>query len=504
MRIRLTSSPLVRHPADAWLVFAFKDEPLVPADDDALARRLRRMLRDWCAEHDFQGKLNETSVLASWESLPTRVVVLAGLGARKDFHLVRLWQATASAARALGRHRIRSLAVSLKPVGAPPPPGLESDPRTVGEILAAALIYGRYTFTRFYSQPSDRRRPPPPDLIFTDAPRRFVSLQRELSAAVAAAHALAEARDLANLPANEATPEALARAARRLARKYGLSCRVLDRTALARRGCRAFLAVGQGSRHEPRLIILRYPGRQRNLKPVVLIGKTITFDTGGISLKTGKGMEWMKYDKCGGMAVLAALLMAARRRLRQPVIGLLAAAENMPGGEATRPGDIVRSCSGKTIEIVNTDAEGRLVLADTLTLAAEYQPAAIVDLATLTGASIVALGHVVSAVMGNDGNLVEQLRRAGEACGERLWPLPLWPDYDEDLKSPFADLKNVGEKGAGTIIGGAFLRQFVPAGVPWAHVDIANTAWEETPKPYRPAGATMFGAQLLVQWLRQL
>jgi leucyl aminopeptidase len=205
------------------------------------------------------------------------------------------------------------------------------------------------------------------------------------------------------------------------------------------------------------------------------------------------------------MAVLAALLIAARLRLRRPLVGLLAAAENMPGGAATRPGDIVRSRSGKTIEIVNTDAEGRLVLADAFSVAGDHAPEVMVDLATLTGACIVALGHTFSALVGNSQRLADQLVRAGRASGERLWPLPLAPEYREGLRSPFADVKNVsGDGAAGTIVGGAFLEHFVPEGTAWAHLDVAGTAWEEKDQPYGPAGATLFGAKLLIEWLRDL
>ncbi|HOW98020.1 MAG TPA: leucyl aminopeptidase [Kiritimatiellia bacterium] len=498
MKTRLVSVPLARQPADGWLLFAFQDEPVPVPGSDPVSRRLDRMLKDWRARHDFIGKLNQVAVISSWESLPARSIVLAGLGKKKDFHVARFRQAAAAAAHTLRKHRLATLAVSLRA------PDLPLAPELLAGHLAAALHYGHYAFTRYLTKDEDGPDRRMPDILFTDAPVRAPALARRLADTVAASEILKEVRDLANLPANEAAPAALAGAARALARKHGLACRVMDKAALQRKGCGALLAVGRGSRHEPRLIILRYPGTDRKLRPVALVGKTITFDTGGISIKPGKGMEWMKYDKCGGMAVLAAVLMAARLRLPRPVIALLPAAENMPGGDATRPGDIIRSYSGQTIEILNTDAEGRLLLADALSLAAEYKPAAIVDLATLTGASVVALGHVLSAVMGNRPEIVEQLRQAGETSGERLWPLPLLPEYDEDIKGAFSDLKNVGERGAGTIIGGTFLRHFVPESIPWAHLDIANTAYEESTKPYAPAGPTLFGARLLVEWLRNL
>ncbi len=232
----------------------------------------------------------------------------------------------------------------------------------------------------------------------------------------------------------------------------------------------------------------------------MVVGKAMMFDTGGISLKPGKNMEWMKFDKSGGLAALATVLLAARLKLPRPVVAYIAAAENMPGGNATRPGDIVAARNGKTIEILNTDAEGRLMLADALSFAAEEKPAAVVDIATLTGAVVIALGREATGMMANDDRLAAELTRSGEATGERLWPLPLWPEYDEMLKGAFADLKNIGDGTAGTIAGGAFLKQFAPAGVPWAHLDIAGTAWLETEQPHGAPGATLVPARLLADW----
>ncbi len=291
---------------------------------------------------------------------------------------------------------------------------------------------------------------------------------------------LREVRDIANLPANELGPMELAAQVRKLARAAGLSCRVWDTAGLKKAKCGALLAVAKGSRRPGCLIRLAYAGpRGSRRRPLAVVGKAVTFDSGGISLKPGKSMEWMKYDKSGGMAALATVLLAARLKLDRPLTAWIPAVENMPGGAATRPGDIVTARNGKTIEVLNTDAEGRLILADALTMAAEEKPAAIVDIATLTGAVIVALGHEATAVVGNDDRLVMDLMLSGETTGERLWQLPLWPEYDELMKGTFADLRNIGDGSAGTITGGSFLKAFVPEGIPWAHLDIAGTAWLE-------------------------
>lgn len=310
-----------------------------------------------------------------------------------------------------------------------------------------------------------------------------------------------EVRDIANQPGNIAPPMAIAAQARALAKRHRLKCTVWDRQRLLREKCHAFLAVSAGSHQPPCLIQLAYPGRATSLRPLVVIGKTITFDTGGISLKPGKSMEWMKFDKSGGMAVLAFMaLVGSVLKPERPVIGMLAAAENMPGGSATRPGDVVRARNGKTIEIVNTDAEGRLVLADTLDVARALKPAAIIDLATLTGAASVALGRPYSAVLSNHPPLSAHLQAAGDDSGDRLWALPLDAEYKGLLKSPFADLKNIGDGTAGTIVGGIFLEHFVPREIPWAHIDLTS-AWEERATAHGPAGATLFGAALLAQWV---
>ncbi|MCO5044198.1 MAG: leucyl aminopeptidase family protein [Kiritimatiellae bacterium] len=330
------------------------------------------------------------------------------------------------------------------------------------------------------------------------------ALSEDLKWGISIGSAINKIRDIANQPGNQAPPRVIANHAQALAKELGISCSIWDRAELKKQRCHAILAVGQGSSEEPRLIRLTYPGRKKNLRPLVVVGKTITFDTGGISLKPSKNMEWMKFDKCGGMTVLAFMaIVASVIKPDRPVIGILTSAENMPSGTATRPGDIIQSRSGKTIEVLNTDAEGRLVLADALDIASELKPHCIIDLATLTGAASVALGRPASPIMANDNNLLKSLQEAGDAVGDRVWPLPLFPDYERMLNSPFADLKNIGDGSAGTIIGGTFLKFFVRPDIPWAHIDLTS-AWEERATSHGPAGATLFGAALLAQWLESI
>jgi len=497
MRVSITPSALCSQKADAWVLFAFEGRAPALNGTDAVSRRLQKMIQKWIKDTGFRGRAGETSVFPSWESLPVRFVAIAGLGRKDEFHNGRLERAASAIARTARRLGLSDIATPVDQEVCP-------SPCSCGDFVAAIVRgfhYGRYEFTQFVSS---KKKPAGGSLIVTDARQALPTLRRAAHEAAIIGETLAEVRDLANLPGNEAYPSLIAKRASSLASKYGVSCTVMTEKALRRARCNALLAVAQGSRREPCLITLRYRGTRRSLKPLALVGKTITFDSGGLSLKPAKSMEWMQFDKCGGMAVLAATLIAARLKLPRPVIGILAAAENMPSSKATRPGDIIRSRSGKTIEILNTDAEGRLVLADALSVAADYQPEAIVDIATLTGACVVALGHALAAVMGNRQNLVHQLQKAGEACGDRLWPLPLLPEYADDIRSQFADMKNVGEGSAGTIIGGMFLKQFVPEVIPWAHIDIAGTAYEEKERPYSATGATLFGAKLFVEWIKNL
>ncbi len=308
------------------------------------------------------------------------------------------------------------------------------------------------------------------------------------------------ARELVVRPSNIVTPRYLAEEARRLGNAHGLRVTVLDRAAMKRDGMAAILAVAAGSEEEPQFIAMEY-GAEAKSGPLVLVGKGVTFDSGGLSLKTPQSMETMKSDMSGAAAVLGALRAIAELELSVRVVGLIPAVENMPSGGALRPGDVIGSRSRKTIEVINTDAEGRLILADALSYAARYEPEAMIDIATLTGACVVALGHQASGVLGNDEALIEEIRQVGERSGERVWPLPLWIEYRDLLKSEIADIKNSGGRAAGTISAAMFLREFVGP-VPWAHLDIAGTAWADTAGPYQPVGSTGVGVRLITEWVR--
>jgi leucyl aminopeptidase len=306
------------------------------------------------------------------------------------------------------------------------------------------------------------------------------------------------ARGLQVLPGNVATPTYIANQARELAQRHGFEVTILDKAAIVKEKMGALLSVAQGSAEEPRFIALEYKGS--DAAPVVLIGKGVTFDSGGISIKPAQNMEDMKYDMSGAAAVLGTFEALGRLKPKVHVVGLIPSTENMPSGTAVKPGDVVISHLGKTIEIINTDAEGRLILCDALSYARRYKPAAVVDIATLTGAMVVALGHSATGVMGDDEELIDELRAAGEKAGERVWPLPLWEDYRDLMKSDIADVKNSGGRPAGSISAGWFLKEFVD-GFPWAHLDIAGTAYTEREEATRVKGPTGMGVRLFTEFV---
>ncbi len=312
------------------------------------------------------------------------------------------------------------------------------------------------------------------------------------------------ARDLGNRPANDLTPEAFASAARESCEEQaGLRVTVLGPKELIKEKMGGILGVSQGSVQEPRLIVVEHRPKKPK-RSVVLVGKGVTFDTGGISLKPSKDMGWMKYDMCGAAAVLAIMRGVAQMELPIKVVGLIPAAENMPSGSSLKPGDIITISNGKTVEVDNTDAEGRLLLADALSYAERFNPDVILDFATLTGACVVALAHEAAGLMGNDDELLDTLKKLGEEVGERVWPLPLYDEYLAYLKSEWADLKNAGSRWGGAVTAGTFLRQFVPEKVSWAHLDVAGTAYLDTSRNGLPVGATGFGVVLTLTWLERL
>jgi leucyl aminopeptidase len=435
--------------------------------DVACGGRLKALL----ARGDYAGRGGDTLLIADLPGIKASRVLLTGLGTKKGFQRRSWRKAWATAAAVLARTRIASCAVAIDR-----PEAKQLDDyyfgRAVAELTGAALY-------RVNDLKTGKKTPAPPLAKVLAGPvRKAAAVERGLAHGAAVAAAAQVQRDLANLPANVCTPTFLAEQARALAKRSGsLSVRVLDAAAIRREKMGCLLAVAQGSQQAPRFIVLEHRGRAKAQPPVVLVGKGVTFDSGGISLKDPPGMDEMKFDMSGAAAVIAALTLAAQLRLGLNLVGLIAAVENMPGGRAVKPGDIATSASGQTVEILNTDAEGRLILCDALHYARRFQPAAVIDIATLTGACVIALGHHHSGVMGNDEQLVHELLEAGVRADDRCWQLPLTEEYAEALKSNFADFANVGGRDGGAITAATFLSKFTQ-GLKWAHLDVAGTAYQ--------------------------
>src|SRR5947199_422270 len=369
--------------------------------------------------------------------------------------------------------------------------------KDLGQVIVEGAGQGAWTFTELKAAPDD----PKPDvetvaIVCDPKEATQVAAGQKVGDGIAAGHRLA--RYLQMQPGNVCTPSYLADRAQQLATAYGFGLTVLDRAALQKEGLAALLAVAQGSVQEPRFIVLEY--RATDGAALALIGKGVTFDSGGISIKPAQNMEDMKFDMSGAAAVLGTFETLGRLSPKINVIGLIPSTENLPSGTAVKPGDVIKSHLGKTIEVINTDAEGRLILCDALSYVRRFKPAAVLDAATLTGAVVVALGHVAIGVMGNDEGLLAEVRDAGERAGERCWPLPLWDEYRELLKSDIADVKNSGGRGAGTIAGGWFLREFVN-GFPWVHLDIAGTAYTDAESPHQTKGPTAVGVRLFTEFI---
>ncbi|OGW28812.1 MAG: aminopeptidase, partial [Nitrospinae bacterium RIFCSPLOWO2_12_FULL_47_7] len=371
--------------------------------------------------------------------------------------------------------------------------------RAITEGICLAL----YHFDLYKSKPEENGSRVN-EIVLLAPSSRLTAVRESVDEARVIASAVWLARDLTVHPSNKATPTYLAKAANDMARKCGIVCRVLDANEIKKLGMGLLLGVARGSHEPAKLIVLEYFGGKKKRAPVVIVGKGVTFDTGGISLKQAQGMDEMKMDMSGGAVTIGVMQAVAGLKLPINVVGVVPATENMPGGSAIKPGDVLTSLSGKTVEVLNTDAEGRLILADALTYAIrQYKPKAIIDLATLTGACIIALGHHAAAILGNNAGLIEKLRQSGTSAGERLWELPLWEEYEKAMKSDVADLKNIGgaNVGAGTITGAAFLKSFVED-CPWAHLDIAGTAWTSEERPCVPKGPAGFGVRLLLHYLQ--
>ena len=487
MKVLVATKRLEEVAADALVVGLYADETKLPDTITRLDRVVGGQIKAVLDAERFKAKAGQVTHVHAGK----RRVVVAGLGRRAETTLEVVRRAAAGALRRARDLGARTVAAEVL--------GDRLPARERAQALVEGALLGTYTFDRFKREKSERVVE---ELRVVEADgRRGREVGEGAQRGEVFARATAYARDLINAPANELSPSDLARAAAQVAKEHRLAIQVYERADCRRLGMGAFLGVAAGSAEPPKFIHLTYASPGRRTKRVALIGKGITFDSGGLDLKTSEGMLRMKYDMAGAAAVLG--IMGALPQLRSPVEvhGLIAATENMPSGTALRPGDVLRAMNGTTIEVGNTDAEGRLTLADALCYAAaRVKPDEVIDLATLTGACVIALGPLCAGLMANDQALAKRLLDAGELAGERLWQLPLIDEYREHLKSEVADLNNVGPRGGGAINAGLFLKEFA-GDLPWAHLDIAGPAWSEKDLPLVPKGASGTAVRTILTYL---
>jgi leucyl aminopeptidase len=437
---------------------------------EALDRTARGALRELLRQGDMDGKAGTVRVLYKVPHLACERVVLVGLGKEGELGAKGYRDAVRAAIAAVSETGATEAHCYLPDVPV-------ADRDAAWKVRHATLVAGDalYRFERMKSKQSPARSLK--RIVWASAEKASTQgADRAVLEGRAIAAGVSLAKDLGNLPGNVCTPTYLADEARRLGKTWKLGVEVLERKDMEKLGMNTLLSVARGSHQPPKFIVMRHDGAGKKAKPIVLVGKGITFDTGGISIKPAPEMDEMKYDMCGAASVFGAMRAVAEMKLPLNVIGVVPATENMPGGAATKPGDIVTSMSGQTVEILNTDAEGRLILCDALTYVERFQPAAVVDIATLTGACVIALGHVASGLYANKDALAEELLDCGRESWDRAWHLPLWDDYQEQLKSNFADMANIGGRPAGSVTAACFLARFTGA-YDWAHLDIAGTAW---------------------------
>lgn len=467
MKLNLDNNPLVSNACECLVIGVTEGgnlSPAVTAIDEASGGAISRML----TSGDIDTGLGKTTLLHGLSGLETQRVLVAGFGKPEKLNLARFDRGCLAAGKALRDHPMTACHVCIHDLEFAGQ-GIES------RLKQAALAIHRANYLYTTTKPLKDNSPAP---LKSATFQGEAELKYALDTAEAFAIGYETAKNLGDLPPNICTPAYLAQEAVSIARQYDrIELEVLEEDDMAKLGMDALLGVARGSANRARFIVLNYSGGKPDQMPVVLIGKGVTFDSGGLSLKSGENMMQMKYDMCGAAGVLGAFVACVRLQMPVNAICIVAAVENMPDGDAYRPGDVITSMSGKTIEVLNTDAEGRLVLCDAITYCQKFNPVAIIDVATLTGACVVALGHHATGLISNDDGLAEELLSAGNEVVDRAWRLPLWEEYQTQLDTPFADMKNVGGMPAGVLTAGCFLSRFAED-QRWAHLDVAGSAWK--------------------------
>ncbi len=497
MEIKVIVGDITQIQVDAIVVNLFEGVERPGGATGAVDKALDGIISRLIACGEVKGKLGEVSIIHSLSKIPPRIVAVAGLGKQADFTPDKVRGAAGEFCRALRKLNCQRVATIVHGAGVG---GIEPD--VASQCLTEGSLLGLYRFRKHVTKEPEDQDIRELLIVERDA-AKLPALESGCRKGKVIAEATNLARDLANEPANCMTPSDMAKVAEELARRHGLDLTILEREDMEREGMGALLGVAQGSQQPPKFIVLSYKGDDKSAETLGFIGKGITFDSGGISIKPSEGMADMKGDMSGGAAVMAALSAIAQLKAKINATAIVAATENLPGGNALKPGDILKAINGKTIEVVTTDAEGRLTLADALGYAVKRGLSPLVDVATLTGACHVALGDFCSGIFGNSQELVDKVIKAGVEAGERLWQMPMYEEYSELNKSDIADIKNSGGRWGGAITAAKFLAEFV-GDTPWAHIDIAGTARSEKERGYVVKGATGAGVRTLVNFALSL
>lgn len=493
MKVSGSSKSIEKIDVQALAVAVFKDEKPNSGLLKTLDQAVGGMISEVIKSEEFAAKESETAyfhVLS--KELKARRLLLFGCGERNAYKAAKITQMAGSAVRFLRSKNVKTIGII---------PRADGDPEKIAQTVLVGATMGLFEPDKYRTKDKEERQIDSITVIVDGADEKALNSGAERGRIIG--ESINFTRDLANEPGAYMTPTIMADRARKVAKDFGLRFDVLDQKQMEKLGMGSLLGVARGSDEPPKMIVLKYqPSGLRSSKGdlLALVGKGITFDSGGISLKPGENMELMKYDMTGAATVIGTMRAIAQLKPPVPVLGVAPCSENLPSGKATKPGDVLKAMTGKTIEVINTDAEGRLVLADAIAYAKKLGATKIIDMATLTGAVSIALGDVYTAILGTDQELIDQVIGAGKEVGERFWQLPLDDDYTKQIKSDIADIKNVGGKKAGTITAAAFLKEFADD-TPWAHLDIAGTAWGDPATPYRSKGPTGVAVRTLIEFI---
>jgi leucyl aminopeptidase len=493
MDIKVKKGRPEKFPCELLLLFSFESPEQLEGPIQNVDLEWKGFISMLMKQGDFKGELFECRLFYTQGALPAKRVLLTGLGKKGEFDIEKWRGAASKAGQFIRNSGIKQFVFPIKKFDGP-------SEKELAESFVTGLLLGVYQFNEFKTLERDKIKEIGEVILLGEKDEEIKWIGDGLRTGEIISEAVYMARDLVNGPSNQVTPTVLAEKAQQIAKDYGVEIQVFEVSQAEAMGMGAFVAVAKGSQEPGKFIVLEY-NKGKGLDTIALVGKGITFDSGGISIKPSENMDRMKDDMSGAAAVLATMQVASKLQLPFHLVGIMPATENLPSGKAYKPGDILKTLSGQTVEVISTDAEGRLILSDALTYSLRYQPKAIIDLATLTGACVIALGDFVIGLFGNDESLLKRIEEASSKTGEKVWRLPLWDEYFEYLKSDAADFRNVGTRAAGAIIGAIFLSKFVEK-VPWVHLDIAGPASIEKERPYIPRGGTGAGVRLLVQLLR--